>query len=129
MKETIRRVRKFSFSKCYSLLYLQKLLDHFPIFCIIFWQLLLIRLLECSGSNAWYIESFLQSLKYWSSLKVGLYGVMKRCFILLNYFVVVKLFELFWSTSHFLNVSLILEFLKIFFPIFFALNVQKKVVK
>ena len=61
--------------------------------------------------------------------KFRLYGAMKRFFILLSLFVVVKDFELFWSTSHFLSVPLILEYLKIFFPIFFALNEHKNLNK
>ena len=59
--------------------------------------------------------------------KFKLHGVMKRCFILLSHFVGVKGFEPFGSTSHFLSVSLMLKYLKFFFPIFFALNEQKKV--
>ena len=34
--------------------------------------------------------------------KLKLYGIMKRCFILLSHFVVLKDFELLWSTSHLL---------------------------
>ena len=36
-------------------------------------------------------------------------------------------FELLWNTSHLLIVSLMLEYLRIFFPIFFALKEQTKV--
>ena len=52
---------------------------------------------------------------------------MKRCFILLSHFVVVKDFKLFWTKSHLLSFSLMLEYLTILFQIFFALNEQKKV--
>ena len=52
---------------------------------------------------------------------------MKRCFILLSHFVVLKDFELFWGASHLLSVPLMLEYLGILFSIFFVLNEQKKV--
>ena len=54
--------------------------------------------------------------------KFRLYVVMKTCFILLGNFVVVTHFEFFWSTSHLLSVPLMLGYLRILFPIFFALN-------
>ena len=54
---------------------------------------------------------------------------MKRCFVLLIHFIVVKDFRLFWSTNHPLSVPFILEYLRIFFPMFFILNEQKKVNK
>ena len=43
--------------------------------------------------------------------KFRLCGVMKRCFILLSHFVVVKEFELFWSTSHLLSDEIPKKFL------------------
>ena len=54
---------------------------------------------------------------------------MKRCFVFLIHFIVVKDFRLFWSTNHLLSVPFILEYLRIFFPMFFILNEQKKVNK
>ena len=56
--------------------------------------------------------------------KFRLHGVIKRCFVSMSHFLVVKNFELF--PSHPLSVPLILEYLRIFFPISFALNDQKK---
>ena len=38
--------------------------------------------------------------------KFRLYDIMKRCFLLLSRFVVVKCFELFWSAGHLLGVPL-----------------------
>ena len=86
----------------------------------------IVRLCKTCGSvtskscSTWYIKDFLKSLAYWSSLhyKYGLHGVMKKCFILLNYFVVVKDIELFSSTSLLLCLPLILGYLRISFPIF-----------
>ena len=59
--------------------------------------------------------------------KFKLHCVMKRCFILLSHFVVVKDFRLHRSASHVLSAPLMLEYLRIFGPIFFALNEQRKV--
>ena len=57
---------------------------------------------------------------------LGYMSLLKRRFIFLSHFVVVKIFELFWSTNLLLSVPLILEYLGIFFLTFFALYEQKK---
>ena len=54
--------------------------------------------------------------------KFRLYGVMKRRFILLGYFLVVKGIEMFWSTSHLLSLPFIL---RIFFPKFSSFRCGK----
>ena len=59
--------------------------------------------------------------------KFKLYGFMKRYFVLLSHFIVVEDFELFLTISYLLDVQLILEYLRIFYPICFALNEKKKV--
>ena len=99
---------------------------------LIFWQLLLILLLVCSRPLVLiltfiYLKDFLQSLAYCCSFKFKLYGITKRCVTLLSLAAMVKDFELLWITSHLLSVPLMLEYLRIFFPIFFALNKQRKV--
>ena len=80
-----------------------------------------------SGFSSWYIKGFLQILAYWFLYKFKLYGIIKICFILLSDFVVIKNFEMLWSTSQLLSVRLMQKYLRIFFPIFFALNEQEKV--
>ena len=104
---------------------------------LIFWQFVadrIARVLKTSGPTQvvvlWrlYINSFLQSQCTSLLHKFKLYRDMKSYFILLNHFVVVKkLWILFWRTGHLLSVSLMLEYLRILFPIVFALNEQKKV--
>ena len=53
---------------------------------------------------------------------------MKRCFNLLSQFVVLKDFELFWSTKHLLTVPITLKYLRSFFSIF-SLMIKQKGVK
>ena len=97
---------KFNFSKCYSLLYLPNFYS----------------IPRCT-TNLYIIYKRLFT-EFWSSLQYRLYGVSKRRFILLSHFVE---FELIWIRSHVLSATLMLEYLRIFFPIFFALKEQKKV--
>ena len=104
---------------------------------LIFWQFVadrIARVLKTSGPTQvvvlWrlYINSFLQSQCTSLLHKFKLYRDMKSYFILLNHFVVVKNFEFFFEAQViFLSVSLMLEYLRILFPIVFALNQQKKV--
>ena len=104
---------------------------------LIFWQFVadrIARVLKTSGPTQvvvlWrlYINSFLQSQCTSLLHKFKLYRDMKSYFILLNHFVVVKNFEFFFEAQViFLSVSLMLEYLRILFPIVFALNEQKKV--
>ena len=72
-----------------------------------------------------------QSLETGLLYKFGLHDVIKRYLTLLSHFVGVKdlfiLTELFCEDKLSSSVQLMLEYLRIFFPIFFALNELKKV--
>ena len=106
-----------------------------PVLLLILWQLLVRELLECSRPlvllRLHYLiyQRLLTESDILCSYKSRLYGVMKRCFILLRHFKMVIEFELFWRIDNFLIVPLMLYYLRIFFPIFFALNDQRKLNK
>ena len=88
------------------------------------------RVLKTSGATQTVVLDISKAFyRAWHSgllYKIMLYGFIKRCFILLSHFVLVKDFELFWSISHIPSVPLMLEYLRIFFLIFFALNEERK---
>ena len=104
-----------------------------PVLLLIFWQLLVMELLECSRPlvllRLYYLiyQKLLTESDILCSYKSRLHGVMKRCFVLLSHFKMV--IEFVWRINNFLIVPLILCYLRIFFPIFFALNDQRKLNK
>ena len=68
------------------------------------------RVLKTSGATQTVVldisKAFYRAWHTGLLYKIMLYGFIKRCFILLSHFVLVKGFELFWSISHIPSVPL-----------------------